>query len=240
MDESHVNSLTYKLITGSDIEYKREAFIELHTEEFYMSMKDGLLTCEMKKHYSQVQDARNTVEVLLKTWEIDVALKYGAGELGFLFLSADVISRDENNTGSITLSVKGELSARMVVIRGAYPKVPKDFVASPDVELLWTRYKMYLQGRDQLLSMAYFCLSYIEKLAGNRHKVPHKYGVNLEDLKRLGDLTSARGDKLSARKGIRNTFLPLTDDEKVWVEDFVKILIRRIGEYEASISEQIE
>lgn len=96
MDESHVNSLTYKLITGSDIEYTREAFIELHTEEFYMSMKDGLLTCEMKKHYSQVQDARNTIEVFLKTWEIDVALKYGLGELDFLFLSADVVYKDPN------------------------------------------------------------------------------------------------------------------------------------------------
>ncbi|MEK5398430.1 hypothetical protein [Paenibacillus sp. FSL K6-2859] len=243
MDESHVNSLTYKLITGSDIEYTREAFIELHTEEFYMSMKDGLLTCEMKKHYSQVQDARNTIEVFLKTWEIDVALKYGLGELDFLFLSADVVYKDPNYfyVGEISLSGEGGLSAKMTVERGAYPTIPADFIATPDVELLWTRYKMYLQGRDQLLSMAYFCLSYIEGIAGGRRiDASNKYGVNRDDLNRLGELTSARGDKLSARKGVRNNFLPLTDEDTLWVEGFVKLLIRRIGEYEASIEEAKE
>lgn len=137
MNESHVNSLTYKLITESGIEYSKEAFIELHTEEFYMSMKDGLLNFEMKKHYSKVQDARNPIEVFLKTWEIDVALKHGLGELDFLFLSADVVYRDKNNMSSITLSAKGELFAKMTLVRGAYPTIPADFKATPDVELLW-------------------------------------------------------------------------------------------------------
>lgn len=129
----------------------------------------------------------------------------------------------------------------MTVERGAYPTIPADFIATPDVELLWTRYKMYLQGRDQLLSMAYFCLSYIEGIAGGRRiDASNKYGVNRDDLNRLGELTSARGDKLSARKGVRNNFLPLTDEDTLWVEGFVKLLIRRIGEYEASIEEAKE
>lgn len=238
MDESYVNTLTYKLITDSDIEYTKEAFIEFDTEEFYLSMKNGLLTCEMKKHYSQVQDARNTVEVFLKAWEIDVALRYGLGELAFLFLNADVVYKNPNviHAGEISLSSRGELSAKMTVVRGDYPTIPADFIASPDVKLLMTRYKMYIQGRDQLLSMAYFCLSYIEGLAGGRGNASNKFRISRDDLDKLGDLTSARGDKLTARKGVRNDFVPLTDDDTLWVERFVKLLIRRIGEHAAELS----
>ncbi|WP_339218922.1 hypothetical protein [Paenibacillus sp. FSL H8-0332] len=236
MDESHVNSLTYKLITDSHIEYTKEAFVEFDTEEFYLSMNNGLLICEMKKHYSQVQDAKNIVEVLLRTWEIDVALRNGLGELDFLFLSADVFYSDKNNMGSIAFSTNGKLSADMTVVRGAYPTIPSNFIASPDAEILWNRYKMYIQGRDQLLSMAYFCLSYIEGLAGGRGHASNKFGINRDDLDSLGELTSARGDKLTARKGVRNDFVPLTDDDTLWVENFVKLLIRRIGEHAAESS----
>lgn len=84
--------------------------------------------------------------------------------------------------------------------------------------------------------MAYFCLSYIEGLAGGRNAASNEYAISREDLDKLGELTSARGDKLSARKGVRNNFLPLTDDDTLWVESFVKLLIRRIGEHAAESS----
>lgn len=80
--------------------------------------------------------------------------------------------------------------------------------------------------------MTYLCLSYLEGLAGSRREASIKYKIDFEVLKRLGDLSSERGDKLSARKGKSNSFLPITDDEKVWIENIVKKIIRRIGEYE--------
>jgi len=101
----------------------------------------------------------------------------------------------------------------MNVVRGNYPKVPTDFLASTNVEILWVKYKMYLDGKDQLLSMAYFCLSYIEGLAGTRAKASSKYKIDLDVLNRLGNLSSEKGDVLSARKGKTNSFLPITDDE---------------------------
>ncbi len=51
-----------------------------------------------------------------------------------------------------------------------------------------------------LLSMAYFCLSYMEGLAGNRNLLSCTYNIGRDVLDKLGDLTSATGDEKEARK----------------------------------------
>ncbi|MCA1291914.1 hypothetical protein LBW89_02660 [Paenibacillus sp. alder61] len=237
MNDPHVNFIEYHLVTDDEIEYSVAAELKYDSEEFDMHLKNGILTCNFKNHYSEVKEAREVVEKLLKSWEIDTALRIGIGELNFKFHNADIIDRSPKkdniiNLGPIRLSGGSTMEANLTVVRGSYPKVPTDFLASLDVEILWARYKMYLDGKDQLLSMAYFCLSYLEGLAGSRSEASIKYKIDIEVLKRLGELSSERGDKLSARKGKSNSFLPITDDEKVWIENIVKKIIRRVGEYE--------
>ncbi|AZS13980.1 hypothetical protein [Paenibacillus lutimineralis] len=237
MNDPHVNFLEYHLETDDEIEYIEDTELKFENEDFDMHLKNGVLICSLKKHFSEVKEAREVVEQLLKSWEIDVALRIGTGELSFKFHYADVIDRSPQNDkiidlGTVSFSGRSTFTANLNIVRGNYPKVPTDFLASTNVEILWARYKMYLDGKDQLLSMAYFCLSYIEGLAGTRGKASSKYKINLDVLNRLGSLSSEKGDVLSARKGKTNSFLPITDDEKHWIENAVKVIIRRIGEYE--------
>lgn len=199
-----------------------------------MSLKNNVLTCNLKVHYSSISTARTEVEKLLKAWEIDAAIQRGPGEMTFDFLKADVIDRtplvqSQVHFMSASASGVGTMSATPHVIRGKYPEVPKDFVINPNVEILWKRYEIYLDGRDQLLSMVYFCLSYLENLAGERGNIEEKYKINRIVINRLGNLSSARGDYVTARKGKDHKFKPISSNEKEWIEACIKKLIRRLG-----------
>ncbi len=51
-------------------------------------------------------------------------------------------------------------------------------------------------------------------------------------MRRLGKLTSTRGDAATARKAPREgSMTELSEKEKKWIEAVVKVLIRRTGEF---------
>ncbi len=95
---------------------------------------------------------------------------------------------------------------------------------------------MYIKGKEPLLSMAYFCFTHLLNLAerdkgkGKRkEKASEKFYIEDDVLNKLGCLSSARGDKTTARKSIENS-IPLTAIEEKWVKDCIKLIIRRVGE----------
>jgi hypothetical protein len=82
--------------------------------------------------------------------------------------------------------------------------------------------------------MAYFCLTVLETSAGSRKDATVAYKVSRNVLDRIGELTTKRGDPLSARKyGAIATGRPLAANEVTWLEEAVKALIRRAGELHA-------
>lgn len=138
------------------------------------------------------------------------------------------------------LTMEGSITT-LRITRREYPKPPKIFRVSPDVETLWQRYQMYLDGKDQLQAMAYFCLTLFELLAGGlpphrhvksnrRRKASNMFSIEYDVLDQLGELTSAKGDRFTARKA-QSTPIPLSEKERVWIESAIKQLIRRIGEH---------
>lgn len=98
MNDPHVNFLEYHLETDDEIEYKEDAELKFENKDFDIHLKNGVLICSLKKHFSEVNEAREVVEQLLKSWEIDVALRIGTGELSFKFHYADIIDRSPNRT----------------------------------------------------------------------------------------------------------------------------------------------
>jgi hypothetical protein len=117
-----------------------------------------------------------------------------------------------------------------------YPDIPGNFVLSPDVESMWNRYQGYLDGREPLASMAYFCLTTVDGSTGiRRGKRPaasRRYGISEDVLRKLGDLTSNVGSERTARKlppptGRRDH----TGQEIAWIEAAVRASIRRLGEF---------
>jgi hypothetical protein len=92
------------------------------------------------------------------------------------------------------------------------------------------RYHGYRDGREPLLSMAYFCLTVLEANAGGRSAAARKYRIDKAVLHKLGELTSRRGDLATARKATAGVAAPLTGPETAWLEVAVKTLIWRLGD----------
>jgi hypothetical protein len=161
----------------------------------------------------------------------------------FEFDKANIVDRNPPKPGEpivfighVTVGVGVEASVWTVYQN--YPPPPSGFVMTPEVETMWLRYQMHLDGREPLASMAYACLTLLEGTTGVttgfRTAVCSKYGIEQAVRDKLGDLTSERGGPLEARKMDHNsTGIPLTAREKQWIGEVIKALIRRKAEYDA-------
>jgi hypothetical protein len=194
----------------------------------------------MKAHFPTVDEACRAVEPTLRAWEVDADLRWGRDELRFTFDGANVIDRAPAPPGVIHVSafvvgaalVSAIGTVSVHVTRANYPAPPPaTFRLNPDGESILARYQGYLDGREPLPSMAYFCLTVVEckvGKAGGRKRAAAAYRIDLSVLNKMGELTSERGDTLNARKAAAAQ--PLTGAEHAWPEEAVKMLIRRLGD----------
>lgn len=97
--------------------------------------------------------------------------------------------------------------------------------------MLWARYQAYVEGREPLTSVAYFCLTYVQALAGGGDsRASKKYRISRKVFERIGKLTGTRGDYLTARKVVNNQPpMPLSQDDLRWLETAVRLMIWRVG-----------
>jgi hypothetical protein len=80
--------------------------------------------------------------------------------------------------------------------------------------------------------MAYFCLTLLEAMAGGKAQAAKTYKISQLVLSKMGELTSKRGDASTVRKyGAIMSGRPLTGPEIHWLEEAVKAIIRRLGEF---------
>jgi len=240
MRDPHVKSIRYRLDTGKSVSYENPQPVEIEAQQFSIRLDNGILTCGFKEHYPSIEKARSAVEGFLRAWEIDVALSRGIGEFNFIYENAEVIDRNPPPSKSIQIEAGAYMIAQgdveLHVTRNKYPDPPKLFTLTPDIETLWHRYEGYLQGKEPLLSMAYFCLTFIETISGGRKPAASRYNAEFDVLNELGKLTSSRGDGKTARKIKRGSGLsPLSPQEITWIETAIKALIRRVGEYSPGV-----
>ena len=210
---------------------------------YTLQLHDDMLTVQMCKHFSSIKSAREEVEEDLRAWELDVALRLGPGELHFVFEDAVVIDRDPlpsgepkviHASGGAVVALRGS-AVTVHVGRGKYSEPPTRYRATPDVETLWQRFEGYRKGLEPLLSMAYFCLTLIEARAGGRQQAANRFSIDEQVLRKLGEITSIRGDGTSARKlNQQSTLAPITPAEIAWTEAAVKAIIRRVAELDPS------
>lgn len=235
MNDPHVNEITYILKTPEDVTFEKcPAFILDDTTHKFV-LENNILTCLFKTHFPDLVSAKAFIEPILRAWEIHTALQFN-DDIHFIYKDANIIDRNPipNSVSIISASANCNASAfgnvKISVTRSVYPSPPSNFTINPDVETLWFRYNLYLQDKDSLLSMAYFCLSFLEGLARGRHKITSIFCIERDVLNKLGYLTSERGDKKTARKGKDHSFIPLTAQEENWIKACVKTIIRRLGE----------
>lgn len=240
MRDPHVETLFYRLETDKNTTYNNPPPITYEAEDFSVQLKNELLKVALKRHFPTVEEARYEIEKFLRAWELDAALERGLGEFELKYVNSEVIDRNpyqKRHSRTVPISAHGKAyasaKAEIGVARGSYPNPPKYFRVSPNVETLWQRFHGYQKGNEPLLSMAYFCLTVVESFGGGRKKSASRFGVSADVLNKLGEITSTRGDRASARKLGRDSQLgPILDAERAWVECAIKIIIRRVAEVE--------
>jgi hypothetical protein len=240
LKQQPVESLFYQMRSAEDITYDDPPALDVDTETWRGHLENGILTCHMKVHYSSVGDARKEVESYLRDWEISAAIEYGRRSMTFSYWNASVIKLAPEGEGGDLVYLEGRAActaratAKLTITRRNYLPPPELFRVSPNVETLWGRYEGYLDGKEPLLGMAYFCLSTIEVNygQGSRKTAAHTLNVGPEVLDTLGRLISTKGDSTAARKAPdRGKWQPLSGTERTWIEAVVKRLIYRVGEY---------
>jgi hypothetical protein len=153
MRDPHVASLTYLAIPSETASFDQVPPLEgtIGGSKFFLG--DGKLRIEPTIHFPGIEQARNYVDPLLESWEIDIALRFGNPELSFKYETAEVLDRNPPPPGfAQTIQVQSVAEVNAVgnvtvhVSRGKYPDPPTIFRTNPDVDTLWHRYQRYKSG----------------------------------------------------------------------------------------------
>lgn len=237
MSEIRVKSITYAVKTSDSTTYEVPP-LEGEEEEFRFRLDGHFLTFEMKDLLEE--DAANAlVDSYVRAWETSIALQYGPDEMRFIHHGMSTIDLDKPEVIRLTVtrstSWNVASSGQLHVTRYAYPTPPIGFVVSPDVEVMYLRYRGFLEGREPLASMAYFCLPVVESSVGGRKQATEYYNVSSAVLRTIARLSSEVGNERDLRKmgsstGTRGTLRPYTPVEVAWLREATKLLIRRVGE----------
>jgi len=239
MQSPYVKSLEYEFRTSQYISYKNPNTIEFETDDFKGTLKNNAFKIEFKKRYDSIDNARIVAERFLKAWEIKTTLEKGKNEFSYDFRCGKIVEQPSGQ--DVATQLKGTIVAKatvngvLTVERSIYPAPPTNFKITPDVISLYNRWIDYIEGREKILSMAYFCLTVIVNSAGvskNRRKIAAlKYKIDINVLNTLGKLSSEYGDLATARKiSKKGTLKPLSTQEINWIETCIKMLIKRLAQ----------
>lgn len=241
MDSLKVDELYYELILSDDISFENPPIIEENFEHFSIHLKDGNLIIKMKTEFNDVNQAKKVVEPFLKMWEFTSMVRYNNMDIRFQFIKSKFIDKRPYNinTNSICLEtgeyfLVGE-NLSLSVIRKNYPYPIRGLIYSPDVEALCNRYIGYMNGRESLLSMAYFCFTLFTNEFRNEKnklmKIEEKYKLDKKILSRISKLSSTAGNLNEARKiDVNSDLTPIPQVDKTWLSSAIELLIIRKAE----------
>ena len=238
MKDPHVVSLKYRLIEGKGISFRNASPVQVSQPSFDGQLATGEFVAKMKQHFATADDARILVDAYLRAWEIDAGAQRGFDAMKFDFQNAHVIDRQppDPDKGVVMVAESGTLrlsgSEAHILITDHYPCPPTNFVATPLVDILWRRFVGYMEKREPLFAMAYFCLTALESDAGGRQAAATKYGIDERVLRKIGELSSTRGNLNEARKAT-STPIAASGSEQAWLEAAIRAIVRRVGQRSA-------
>jgi len=235
MNDPHVVAVHYELTFEADVQYRPPQVREtLRGSEFDIEVEGSKVRMLPKSHFADRDSARTAADRVARAWEVLIAFEVGTLGARLKYEKTEIVDRHPS-PGIIELQAESFASATVfgsaTLIRSLnrYPKAPDSaFELTPDAEFIWQRYRMFKEGREPLLSMAYFVLTAVETPAGGRKPAAKALNVEEELLRKIGELSSTRGDSLSARKHA-GSIVPLKSNEHVWLEKAIEKLIVQVG-----------
>ena len=234
MNDPHVVALWYRIEHGDSVDYGEAQPLDRAETGFRVKVEQGRVCFEFKDHYATKDAARKAIEDYIRVWEFEAGLLGGPHSFQLTFDRPQITDRKPvpgvvNVSGHIragtpTVTVKAQ------VVKNHYPAPPSGLKLTPDVQTMYDRFQGYRLGREPLASMAYFCVTVLEGQPRKKARTAaaKKYGIQLEVLSKLGDLSSKRGGQ-QARKAIGKDD-DLTAQESRFMEEAIRAVIRRAAE----------
>ena len=243
MNDPHVAALIYQVRHHEGSITAEPCLLEFEAPGFRVAVIDGEARFEMEEHYASEDDARCVVEPYIENWEFDACLEHGPDYFKLDFSKSKIIHRSPAEPiPGVAVGVRAAIEAigslgeaRGCVLPLGYPSPPAVVYGYDrlDVRTLVHRYEGCRQGKAQLPSFAYFCVTVLEDSVGPgarlRIKAASRYRVEKEVLDRIGCLCDGKGGR-EARKG-KAVGTPFTTEERDFLERATISLIRRVAEY---------
>lgn len=236
MNLPRIESLTFQIGSDPHTRYEHPEQIAFANALGRFQAADGKLVWWPEENFFDIEEARNAVASFLNDWEVHAAMRDMPGVLKFRFDRAELRQAAPRDAGgTMLLAAEATLSisavASMTVTRKRYPPPPPGFHATTEVELAFRRWRAYLEGREPLLSMAYFVFTVLVPENGrSRQEASALFAVEEKILRTLSGLSSVRSGS-DARKFTAANPAPLSDHERAWLEAAVRHLIYRLGEH---------
>jgi hypothetical protein len=236
--DTHVQSMHFSVGSGEGISYRDPEPVSFVNDLGAFDLADGKLTITPNEHFSDEEEARRAIEPFLRAWEIDADLTSNLGMIRFTFERVELIDRDPppgwspqvaQPKGVGAVAQLGQVSVHVSCRK--YPQPPHAFRATPEAQLAYRRWLGYRSGKEPLQSMAYFVLTLVESIAGDRRKAAPFFKIEAEFLRTIGRLSTTKGDPDTARKARSGVqFQELTGAERQWLEKAIALVIRQLGE----------
>ena len=173
MNDPHIVALLYEITHDETVDYTDAQSVEHEEELFCIQIEDKRVRLEMKEHYATEVDALKVVEPYLRSWELSASLDGRAGQFSLRFSKPEIIDRNPTK-GKLNVYYSYHVSVPEVrIVRGVttarkpYPPPPYGIALAPDdpdVMTLLRRFEGYLNNREPLPSMAYFCYTMLTEV----------------------------------------------------------------------------
>lgn len=237
MNDPHVDKLHYKVVAPNSEKFDKAAPATWTYQDFSVRIAPGGAIFTMIKHFADESEAKACVQQFVNAWCVSTGLERLPDDFLLEYQHADIVDR-RPRPGEIVvrLSAAGfkatAQDVKFPVDRLHFPEPPASFKVTPLVEVMYHQYKLLRKTGTFFAAVGNFCLTAMEVLGdGNRAKAAGALKISGGVLKELGKLTGGAGGN-EARKVV-GIGQPYTDQEKEWIIQTIRALIRRVAEYEA-------
>ena len=233
MNDPHVDALIYLVEHDNSSDYSLAKTIEVEHGTFYLKLEDGEARFELKEHYPTWQQAQQAIQPFIRQWELRASLESGPGTFTLKFNRPEMIDRKPTpgviSVSALPISFALTISSPTVTVSRQYPQPPPERhmnIENPNVQTMLHRYMGYIQGREPLPSMAYFCYEVFAKRLGKDAKhAAEKHKISRKLVKRVRILASNKGgDQARHQSGICH---PLSQPEVQFLQKAVAAMIVR-------------
>ncbi len=229
MNDPHVVALLYTIEHGRRVDYRKARPLDHEEAGFRVKITNQQIRFEFKEHYPTEDAARKVIEDYVRAWEFSACLENGPDYFKLKFDYAQIEDRNPK-PGVVMVSARparfefkvGKVT--VVVSPPRYPPPPSGLKLTPDVQLMYDRYMDYRQGRKGLLDIAYFCWTVVKDNPAT--KKDFSGGVR----NTISRLAGGGGGPKYARKMEGIDKEPLTDQERHFLIEAIKAIIRRVAE----------